>query len=423
MKNKIKLRSLMTVLLSITGLTHTYSQTVGPWNLETLYKVPDWEVSNLAPADGVTSILYTLINYLGKKVQVFAYYSAPKGEAPEGGWPAMVHAHGGGGTAYAQWVKYFNKQGYAAISIDLEGHIPTKRAKKSYLPSPNPGPSRSGVFNDYEKPIEEQWYYHAISQVILAHTLIASFPEVNADKIGISGASWGGTITSTVMGVDNRWAWAVPVYGAGYLSETDGNQGRQIQKAEDKIAFVNTYYDGSAYFDRVDFPVLFINGTNDYNFAMPCTQRSAQHVKGNLRFSLRFGHSNLAVLRLDELYTFANQVVYGGDALGKPSFSVDSVASVSCTAEAGISSAELLYTLNDGLWHDRKWIAIPATISGNSLIATLPHGTTTFYFTATDARGLMTTSEYVETDDGSIQAGNPNFSDETASHIQKIIKK
>ncbi|MDP5081762.1 MAG: acetylxylan esterase, partial [Winogradskyella sp.] len=248
------------VVLGIALSSLGYSQTVGPWNLDDLYQVPEWEVTTLAPKDGVTSILFSSIDYKGNPVQVFAYYSAPKtGVMPVGGWPAMVHAHGGGGTAYSQWVTYFNDHGYAAISLDLEGHIPTEDAGGVYLSSPNPGPSRSGVFNDYASPIAEQWFYHAISQVILAHTLIASFPEVNADKIGLSGASWGGTITSTAMGVDNRWAWAVPVYGAGYLSETDGNQGRQI--SGDKADFVNQYYDASLYFDRVDFPTLFINGT------------------------------------------------------------------------------------------------------------------------------------------------------------------
>jgi uncharacterized protein YjdB/dienelactone hydrolase len=398
------------VILFVTFSTFGYSETVGPWNLDTLYQVPEWEVTDLAPEDGMTSILFSSIDYLGNPVQVFAYYSAPDGDMPEGGWPAVVHAHGGGGTAYPEWVEYFNNQGYAAISLDLEGHIPTEDDDGDYLSSPNPGPSRDGVFGDYELPFDEQWYYHAISQVILAHTLIASFSEVNADKIGVSGASWGGTITSTVMGVDNRWAWAVPVYGAGYLSETDGNQGDKI--SGDKADFVNEYYDGSVYFDRVDFPVLFINGTNDYNFAMPCNQWSAQHVDGQLRFSLGFGHSNLAVLKLNELYSFANQVVYDSVAMpdfGTPTFNSSNVASVSVSSEIGLSSAELLYTLDDGYWYEREWLSMDATISGDTLTATLPDSTTTFFFTATDSRDLMLTSEYVETDGATIPAGNDNI--------------
>ncbi|MDP5081761.1 MAG: Ig-like domain-containing protein, partial [Winogradskyella sp.] len=133
---------------------------------------------------------------------------------------------------------------------------------------------------------------------------------------------------------------------------------------------------------------------------------------GNLRFSLGFGHSNLAVLRLDELFTFANQVSYGGDALPDfevPSYNSSNVASVSVSAEAGLSSAELLYTTGEGYWYERVWQAIPATITGNTITANLPDSTTTFYFTATDSRGLMTSSEYVEIDTSSIPSGNPNI--------------
>jgi hypothetical protein len=100
--------------------------------------------------------------------------------------------------------------------MDLEGHYPIKEVGDGAGPrrsTENPGPSRVGVFGDFEKPIEQQWYYHAVAQVVLAHSLIRSFPEVNVDKIGITGISWGGTLTSTVMGVDNRFKFVIPVHG------------------------------------------------------------------------------------------------------------------------------------------------------------------------------------------------------------------
>jgi len=125
------------------------------------------------------------IDYLGEKVEVFAYYNAPSGTPPPGGWPAVVHAHGGGGTAFPQVLTYWNAYGYAAISMDLEDQYPNNSV------TPNPGPKRAGVWNDFRLPIEEQCYYHAIAQVVLGHSLIASFPEVNASKIGVMGASWG----------------------------------------------------------------------------------------------------------------------------------------------------------------------------------------------------------------------------------------
>ena len=51
------------------------------------------------------------------------------------------------------------------------------------VPTENPGPHRVGVFGDFDRPTERQWYYHAVAQVILGHSLIRSFPEVNARQV------------------------------------------------------------------------------------------------------------------------------------------------------------------------------------------------------------------------------------------------
>jgi len=213
-----------TSILLYLFLVEGFATTVGPWDLDSLFEVPQWETTDIAAVAGMKSIFYKSIEYKGKAVDVYAYYSAPAGEAPEGGWPALVHVHGGGGTAYPEWVKAWNAHGYACISMDLEGHCPEKDELGNRKPTPNPGPGRVGVFDDWTLPLDEQWYYHAVAQIVKAHSLLRSFPEINPDKIGISGASWGGTLTSTVMGVDTRFCFAIPVYGSGYLAGSDGYQ-------------------------------------------------------------------------------------------------------------------------------------------------------------------------------------------------------
>ncbi len=393
----LKLRnSILLLSLLFIGQTGT-AQVVGPWNLDVLHQVPDWKTTDIDEVNGFTSILYKSIDYLGNPVEVYAYYSAPSGIPPVGGWPAVVFAHGGGGTAFTRLVNDWRKRGYAAISMDLEGNYP-----KSDIVNPNAGPSRVGVWDDYRLPIEEQWYYHAVAQIIIGHTLIASFPEVNANKVGVMGASWGGTLTSTVMGVDSdRLAWAIPIYGAGYLSDSDGFQGLALTDGAE-TEFVNANYDGRAYFDRVTFPTLWLNGTNDFHFALTCNQESSQAVNGktSLRYSKGFAHSNLAWIQIKEVFAFANQVVNDSLAmpeLAKPSFTSD-IATVSFNAEAGISSAALLYT-TDGeeiIWPDRIWNESVATISGNIISANIPADATTIFFTATDTRGYMLSSEYLK---------------------------
>ncbi|WDE95354.1 acetylxylan esterase [Lentisphaera profundi] len=389
---------LVAILISFSHLAFCESL---PWDLSQIHKNPQWQKTDLAPAAGMTALLYNSLSYTANDVQVFAYYSAPEGTPPEGGWPAVVCVHGGGGTAFPQWVKKWNEHGYAAISMDLEGHIPLNlTGKKGRQPTPNPGPSRIGVFHDFDKPIKEQWYYHAMAQIMIAHSLIRSFPEVNADKTGLTGISWGGNLTSSVMGVDTRFKFAIPGYGCGFLPASSGHQGRAISDGKHSDV-VNTYYDGSAYFQNVNYPTLWVNGTNDFHFAMPAFQKSAQATKApqTMRIELEMNHGHGPVWDTEECYVFADSIVKGQAGLIQfeaPQAEADQ-ARVIVAAPAKLKSAQLLYTLDaDNIWPDKKWLALPAKIEANSISATLPPGTFAFYFNARDSRGMMSSSFFLE---------------------------
>ncbi|MDX2431695.1 MAG: acetylxylan esterase [Bacteroides sp.] len=377
------------------------TQKVGPWDLELLYQVPEWQKTDTAAQPGMTGILYESIPINGNTVEVFAYYSAPEGPVPEGGWPAVVCVHGGGGTAFNEWVQKWNEHGYAAISMDLEGHFPIRKASEGRGPrfaTEYPGPSRVGVFGDYAEPIEEQWYYHAVAQVILAHSLIRSFPEVNPELTGITGISWGGTLTSTTMGVDNRFKFAIPVYGCGFLPGSDGHQGDVIEPGPQSDT-VNKYWDGSAYFSNVKIPTLWVNGTNDKHFTMPITQASSRAVKGpaTMRFQLRMRHGHNPGWAPEEIYAFANSIVKEGNQLiqfERPMIK-EELVSVSFTYPGMVKEAKLLYTLENGVWPKRKWEETSANISGSSISASIPEGATVLFFTARDESDMMVSSEFI----------------------------
>jgi dienelactone hydrolase len=398
-----------TTALLLTGISlfiiscTTPIENVGPWDLSLLFQAPEWETTDSAAQPGMTGILYESIPYKNKPVQVFAYYSTPEGDAPEGGWPAVVCVHGGGGTAFHVWVQEWNSRGFAAISMDLEGHFPLRingEKRGPRVPTPAPGPKRVGVFGDYDLPMEEQWYYHAVSQVILAHSLIRSFPEVNPEKTGITGISWGGTLTSTNMGVDTRYKFAIPVYGCGYLPDSDGHQGDAIQPAE-QTRIVYTYFDGSAYFKRVTIPTLWVNGTNDRHFSMPATRLSSRAVKGPaiLRYEPRMRHGHYPGWEPEEIYAFAKSVVQNGEALiafERPEIQENQAqVRVSYTASENSVQAELHYTRDTGIWNQRNWEAAPASVAGSTILATIPEGTVALFFTASENRGLKTSSEYI----------------------------
>lgn len=380
------------------------TEKIGPWNLKELYKTPKWKKSEKALKKGVESILYESLPYKNNKVEVFAYYSVPKGNMPKGGWPAVVCVHGGGGTAFDEWVKKWNKEGFAAISMDLEGHYPIKDSvlgKLQYVKTENPGISRNGTFLDFNLPIKEQWYYNAVAHVILAHSLLRSFPEVNANKTGITGISWGGNLTSTVMGVDHRFKFAIPVYGCGFLPDSDGAQGNAIKPGKhSKVVYKN--YDGSAYFNNVAIPTFWLNGTNDKHFPILSTQKSAQSVKGpvTLRYKKEMPHGHRAGWNPQEIYAFAKSVVENKThlvVLDKPKIK-DNKIKVNYSTSKQILKAHLYYTKDLGIWNKRKWESASAQIKKSKITAKIPQNATTVYLSVVDEDGLMVTSEFKQID-------------------------
>src|SRR5438132_13066820 len=90
-----------------------------PWDIGALSHVPKvYEARTGEP--GVRALYFESVTWRGKPSRVFAYYGAPAGKK----LPAMVLIHGGGGTAFAEWVRLWNKRGYAAIAMDTCGSVP-----------------------------------------------------------------------------------------------------------------------------------------------------------------------------------------------------------------------------------------------------------------------------------------------------------
>ena len=95
--------------------------TSSPWDTDELYKTPMTYATDLAKVNGFKSFFYEGSEYKADKSRVFAYYKKPAGIPPPGGWPAVICVHGGGGTAFPEWVQTWVDHGYAAIAMDPGG--------------------------------------------------------------------------------------------------------------------------------------------------------------------------------------------------------------------------------------------------------------------------------------------------------------
>jgi dienelactone hydrolase len=357
---------------------------VMPWVGTALAKVPPVHATTERPAKGLRALFYEGADYKGKPTWVFAYYSAPQGTPPAGGWPAVVCAHGGGGTAYPNWVKNWNSHGYAAIAMDLEGHLPGGNAHGVEGNPPlgaahaNAGPARQEWFGDVALPDTEQWFYHAVADVIRANSLLRSFPEINPKKIGLTGISWGGTIVSAVAGVDARFAFVVPVYGCGFIHKHNMTPEQYSQYL--------AKWDPSAHLPFAKMPMLWVNGVADPVFHMDVFAKSAKIAGGPssmcLRPFLAHGHGN-GWEDAPEIVTFADSIVKGGPPLPKlerPEIN-PATGMVHTKYKGEFTEAWIYCTTSGGPWKDRKWNFIQCNLAKAELIsqARLPQGTTAYF--------------------------------------------
>ena len=170
--------------------------TPGPWSIEELRDPP--EVTWLKRDGRLRQLLYAGEIYQGRPTQVFAYYALPMTNIKKA--PAMVLVHGGGGKAFAEWANLWAQRGYVAIAMDLAGRGPDRER----LSDGGPDQREEDKFQSIAGGLLDTWTNHAVANVIRAVSLLSAQPEVDPDRIGITGISWGGYLTSLVSGLDHR---------------------------------------------------------------------------------------------------------------------------------------------------------------------------------------------------------------------------
>ena len=296
-----------------------------------VHTIPQFDMKSTTEWHGVKAIWYEGASYHGLKTKVFALVGYPEIKENEK-VPAIVLVHGGGGHPYAEWIRRWNERGYAAIAIDTTGYFPkaefqgvvgTEKAgdgdkftrelygelkEVGYTVGPD-----NGGMQDFYLPQEEQWMYHAVIDTILGHNILRNDSRIDSKKIGISGISWGGVVASIAIGYDSRYAFAIPIYGSGYLDYLPAPKlPRVFGKPE-----VKKYWNASDRFSDVSYPVYWMCFCEDTCFSFGANSMSYEATKKQgacLSIKRGMGHSHIEGWIQNEAYRFADKVLCGEKA-------------------------------------------------------------------------------------------------------------
>jgi dienelactone hydrolase len=398
-------RSLVCFLLSTAAWLHAASPLplppFTPWDTKALARVPaaEW-IDRTQP---VQSVLYAGEPYEGHPTRVFAYYASPVTldlEPATAGkkYPGMVLVHGGGGTAFEKWAELYARRGYAAIAMDLSGNWQPDRVKRERLPDGGPNADDVTKFGNPEMPDHDRWTYHAVADVLLAHSLLRSFPEVDAAHTGVTGISWGGYLTCIVAGVDGRFQAACPQYGCGFLGDNSAWRVGKIDpmQPKDRESWLKLW-DPSSYVGSAPMRMLFVNGSSDFAYPLDSYMKTYRLVQSpkNIRIEPAMSHGH--IFDVKEVLQFFDSVFKAGPSL--PQVTRAGVEGDQIVAEvesaAPLKLATLQFTKGPHVENKtRPWQARLLIIDGKTVHGEAPpKDATAWYVTATDENGVMVSSE------------------------------
>ena len=388
--------------------------------------------------------------YLGAATRVFARIGVPETASVESPVPALVLVHGGGGTAYSNWVDLWVERGYAAISIAVEGQTDTAATEDEkegglavghWRKHATSGPARVGAYGDVSAAIEDQWMYHAVADTVLANSFMRSLPFVDETKVGLMGISWGGVITATAMGIDERFAFAIPTYGNGRKFDIPNYFGNALGGN----AVYQKVWDPVTWLSQAEMPSLWLTWRSENNFSLDSQAASYHETPGMRHVAIvpEMGHSHGAAWNRPDSYDFADAIVAQGSSWARviETQNVEGVALATIESQRELTRAELVYTTEFGYTGDLIWqsmVVTPVETEAGvwSLTEPLPNNTRAWFINAyaastdvDDSFGYVDTevvvsSDYVEVialsvspEDG-LDLGHPLAADRSSGLLQ-----
>ncbi|MFA4843568.1 MAG: alpha/beta fold hydrolase [Candidatus Margulisiibacteriota bacterium] len=395
---KVIIPAILLALLAATACAFSSEEQQQLWDVPTGEVRYEINKSYLRGNIKVEEVYYYSRPYLRQPTRIFGYFAYPKYH--RGKLPAILLSHGGGGTASLPRSISWARHGYAVLSIDLPGKGENRPGSRST----GPDMIVANLLRTQPDP-SHNYLVYAVAAARNGITFLTQRQEVNPQRIGMVGLSWGGVLTLLTNGQDSRLRAAVNVFGAGYIPEgCTWEDWFNAMPALDKEIWM-AYLDPKNFLATQHAPILFITGTNDHCYYLPTFQKSYEEVTAKKNYYLipNLRHRFLASAQ-DPAFAWLDQRLKRGGSF--PTIEVLTpfqkgnnriVVPVKVSAASPVTSVRLYYTLGGPQqWTTKKWLEIrphqEKNISYFSIPEKLLRPEVMYFVSAKDSRGGVTSS-------------------------------
>jgi len=347
-----------------------------------------------------------------KSVDIFAFFAYPKGAK---GLPAFVWNQAGLGRAGTYFTNLGAKRGYAVLCIDMP--LPGYRSTGGY-------PISMDFPNDMEPRANP--LYHGAVALLKAVSYLESRPEVDKERIGMAGSSWGGFYTTMMAGIDPRIKAASAMFGTGNLqlghAWWDGNGNSAARDAAFREKW-RTTLDPGYRLPQSKAAIGWFTGTNDHFYWMPAVMKSYE-MAPNAKHLMLMPNWDHGLPPVGDEQVFAWLDIH---LQGKPEFlkaeplTVEKIGNTlsarwSYSGSRKFEKGHLILSYGGPAnWEGRAWTTLPADTKGRNFRVKLPNTAIPYYISGTvvDSDGYISSTPIVLVEPGKLGVtaltDKPNF--------------
>ena len=314
---------------------------------------------------------------------IYGTIVSPKGN---GTYPALLMLHGGGSCAdeVGRLQRRFAAKGYVVMAVDLPGICNPDKASLStgawrYRPK--------GIDSrlDISKGIDSSTLVDAIAAGLQGFNLLTTEANVDTNRIGITGFSWGGYMTTMLSSLlSQRVKAAYSVFGSGFFDRGSLWKAQLDTMQENKRNEWLTFFDAGRRAPGMRCP-YFVEATVNDRFFWPeavAATLDTLKVEKNLLWSPNLDHVRPKTAEQMQLSYFNYYLKSEGKPFGKvridktmPAANNGRELFISVTMPQGITADSVLiyYSEKKSESRNRQWTAIPvAKAPGTGYRVTIP---------------------------------------------------